>query len=774
MRTIAFALLLLSFSRALAAQEIAPSLPIVPTPVSVRMGVGQFTLGPGATVVSSPADAATAEFLRARLRDTWKAARDGTPSRVGARGTITLTSRGSETLPAEGYRLVIAPAGVTIVGRGAGLFYGVQSLLQLLPASPPTTVALPATIVEDYPRFAYRGMHLDVSRHFFAVDEVRRYIDVMAAYKLNNFHWHLTDDNGWRVEIKRYPRLTQVGAFRAQTTIGHYFDRVPQWYDATRHGGFYTQEQIRDVVRYAAARHVNVVPEIEMPGHATAALAAYPELSCESDRPYRVAETFGVWTTVFCPTEATFAFLENVLAEVVDLFPSKYIHIGGDETPKDAWKRSAFAQQLIREKQLKDEHGLQSYFVRRIETFLNSKGRSIIGWDEILEGGLAPNATVMSWRGEEGGIAAARDGHDVIMASSRNRLYFNDRPSARTEIEALRAAESLRGLYTYDPVPSVLTPDEARHVKGVTGAIWTEYVRTPPHLEYTLLPRMLALSVIAWSPPARKDYRRFAEVQLPRQLARLDAMGYEYRVPAALGPVDTIMRGSRFTVALQPSVEGARIHYTIDGYPASETDEVYTGPLSFDIPAGQQRELQTVVVTRTNRMSRVTRTIMYNASQPENNQFETARALVYRLIKGPVADLASLERGETLASDTASSFDLSRFRDRGASFGVVYDGHVLLDLDGTYTFELASEGPSRLFIDDQLVVDHPGGSGETVRSGKTTVLRGLKRIRVQYAQERAGRLQVSVEAPGREKTELRGPVFRSFVIGKGVTGIDAE
>jgi hexosaminidase len=310
-------------------------------------------------------------------------------------------------------------------------------------------------VIEDHPRFAYRGMHLDVSRHFFPVEEVKRYIDVMAAYKLNNFHWHLTDDNGWRVEIKRYPRLTQVGGFRAQTTIGHYFDRNPQWYDATRHGGFYTQNEIRDVVRYAAARHVNVVPEIEMPGHATAAIAAYPELGCEPDKPPRVAETFGVWTSVFCPTDSTFTFIENVLAEVVDLFPSKYIHVGGDETPKDAWKRSAFAQQLIRDKQLKDEHGLQSYFVRRIETYLNSKGRRIIGWDEILEGGLAPNTTVMSWRGEEGGIAAAREKHDVIMASSRNRLYFNDRPTARTDVEALRAAESLRELYAYDPVPSV-------------------------------------------------------------------------------------------------------------------------------------------------------------------------------------------------------------------------------------------------------------------------------------------------------------------------------
>ena len=772
MKTIAVAILSLALSTTLLdAQDVASTLPIVPTPVSVRLATGHFTLAPGVVVRAGPADVATAEFLRARLRDAWHTA---TPPRGSSSGTITLTSNGADALPPEGYRLVITPTGVTIAGRGAGLFYGVQSLLQLIPPDPRSTIDLPSAVIEDHPRFAYRGMHLDVSRHFFAVEEVKRYIDVMAAYKLNNFHWHLTDDNGWRVEIKRYPRLTQVGGFRAQTTIGHYFDRNPQWYDATRHGGFYTQNEIRDVVRYAAARHVNIVPEIEMPGHATAAIAAYPELGCEPDKPPRVAETFGVWTSVFCPTDSTFTFIENVLAEVVDLFPSKYIHVGGDETPKDAWKRSAFAQQLIRDKQLKDEHGLQSYFVRRIETYLNSKGRRIIGWDEILEGSLAPNATVMSWRGEEGGIAAAREKHDVIMASSRNRLYFNDRPTSRTDVEELRAAESLRELYAYDPVPSVLTPDEAKHVTGVTGAIWTEYVRTPARLEYTLLPRMLALAEIAWTPLARKDFARFVEQQLPRQLARLEAAGYDYRVPVALGPVDTIMQGARFTVALRTPVEGARIYWTIDGYPASETDELYTAPFTFDIPAGQQRELQTVVVTPNNRKSRVTRTVMYNRPQPENNPFGVARALEYRLFKGPIADLATMDRAAPLASDTSSTFDPGRMRARGASFGVVYFGHVALDLDGTYTFELASTGPSRLYIDDHLVVDNPGGPGETVKTGQVTVLRGLRPIRVLYAEDRPGSLSLSVTAPGRAKRPVEGDMLRGSIFGRGQTGIDAD
>jgi hexosaminidase len=771
MKTIAIAVLSLVLSSAAAAQDASSTLPIVPTPVSVRLGAGHFTLARSVTVRASSADAATAEFLRAHLRETW---RQGASTGAASSGTITLTSAGSDALPPEGYRLAISPTSVTIVGRGAGLFYGVQSLLQLIPANPHTPVELPVAVVEDHPRFAYRGMHLDVSRHFFSVDEVKRYIDVMAAYKLNNFHWHLTDDNGWRVEIKKYPRLTQVGGFRAQTTIGHYFDRNPQWYDATRHGGFYTQDEIRDVVRYAAARHVNIVPEIEMPGHATAAIAAYPELGCEPDRPLRVAETFGVWTSVFCPTETTFTFLQNVLSEVVELFPSTYIHVGGDETPKDAWKRSAFAQQLIRDKQLKDEHGLQSYFVQRIESFLSTKGRRIIGWDEILEGGLAPNATVMSWRGEEGGIAAAREKHDVIMASSRNHLYFNDRPTSRSDVEALRAAETLRDLYAYDPVPSVLTAEEAAHVKGVTGAIWTEYVRTPARLEYTLLPRMLALSEIAWTPLARKDYARFTERQLPRQLARLDAAGYEYRVPVAIGPVDTLMQGNRFTVNLRSPVEGARIYWTIDGYPASETDELYTAPFTFDIPEGQQRELQTVVVTPTNRKSRVTRTVMYNRPQPENNPFGVVRALEYRVFKGPIADLGTMDRSTSLGGDTASTFDLSRMRAKSQSFGVVYIGQLALDLDGTYTFELSSTGRARLYIDDKLTVDNPGGATETVRSGQFTGLRGLRRIRVLYAEDRPGTLSVSVTAPGRPKVPVQGDMLRGSVFGRGQSGIDAQ
>jgi len=325
----------------------------------------------------------------------------------------------TDTLGKEGYRLEISET-ITITAEPAGAFYALQTLSQLLRLEQ-GRFSLPTGTIIDKPRFTWRGMHLDVARHFRSVDFVKRYIDLMSQYKMNTLHWHLTEDQGWRIEIKAFPRLTEVGAWRKETMVAKNFN--PYVGDGQPHGGFYTQDQVRDVVAYAAERHITIVPEIEMPGHAVAALAAYPEFAC-TEGPFEVATTWGVFEDVFCPTEPTFAFLEQVLKEVVGLFPSTYIHIGGDEVPKKRWKESPAAQQVIRREGLKDEYELQSYFIRRIERFLNQQGRILIGWDEILEGGLAPNAVVMSWRGETGGIEAANDGHDVVMTPGFD-LYFD-------------------------------------------------------------------------------------------------------------------------------------------------------------------------------------------------------------------------------------------------------------------------------------------------------------------------------------------------------------
>jgi len=376
-------------------------------------------------------------------------------------------------------------------------------------------------------------MHLDVGRHFMPVEFVKKYIDLMAQYKFNYFHWHLTDDQGWRIEIKRYPKLTEVGSTRPQSQLGAYTTTFHG--DGVPVSGFYTQEQIREVVAYAKARYITVIPEIEMPGHSSAALAAYPELSCKPDQSYHVQMTWGIFKEVYCPTDTTFKFLEDVMSEVIDLFPgSPYIHIGGDEVLKDMWKESSEVKALMVREQLKDEHEVQSYFVRRMEKFVNSKGKRIIGWDEILEGGLAPNAVVMSWRGNKGAIQAAQAGHDVIM-SPTDYSYFDYRQGdAKTEPVGQSSFLPLEKVYSFDPIPKDLSPDEAKHILGGQGNVWTEYMKTPEQVEYMALPRMLAMAEDLWSTPENKNFADFRR-RLDAQFPRLDKQGVKYRKPEPLG-----------------------------------------------------------------------------------------------------------------------------------------------------------------------------------------------------------------------------------------------
>jgi hexosaminidase len=453
----------------------------------------------------------------------------GIPVESG-RGEAAITIGIDASLPPEGYRLEVRGDGIRIDGADdAGIFYALQTVRQLRR----TDGAVPAVRIEDAPRFPYRGLHLDVGRHFFPVDVVKRYLDHMAGLKLNTFHWHLTEDQGWRIQILRYPRLTEVGSCRAETVVEKNYD--PFVGDGTPHCGFYTQDQVRDVVAYAAERHITVIPEIEMPGHSMAALAAYPELAC-TDGPYEVSTTWGIHSDILCPKEETFTFLEGVLTEVMDLFPSRYIHIGGDEAPRIRWEESDAAQAVIRREGLADEHELQSWFIRRIETFLNANGRLIIGWDEILEGGLAPNATVMSWRGTEGGIAAARQGHDVIMAPSRH-LYFDfyQGPQGGEPMASDWSGHALpiEDVYAFDPMPAELTPDEAMHVLGAQANLWTEFIATEDHLEYMLFPRVLALAEMVWTPAERRSWDDFA-LRLPERIRALRASGVNVRVPEVM------------------------------------------------------------------------------------------------------------------------------------------------------------------------------------------------------------------------------------------------
>ncbi len=448
-----------------------------------------------------------------------------TPPRHTGGVRLTIVSTFPDT-SREAYTLVSDSDGVRITARGhAGIFYGLQTLRQLVHSDSAGGWTIPAVRIEDAPRFAYRGMHLDVARHFFSVAFVERYIDLLARYKLNTFHWHLTDDQGWRIEIARYPRLTSVGAPRAETIVDKHFD--PYEGDGVPYGGYYTQAEIRDVVAYAAARYVTIVPEIEMPGHARAALAAYPNLAC-TPGPFTVATRWGVFDDIFCPTEHTFEFLENVLTEVMDLFPGTYIHVGGDEVPKRRWRESAAAQAVIRREGLKNEQQLQSYFMRRIERFLNAHGRRLIGWDEILEGGLPPEATVMSWRGTAGGIAAARAGHDVIMTPSNSMYFDHYQGQPATEPLAIGGYTPLDSVYAFEPVPGSLTPAQARHILGAQANLWTEYIATEAHAEYMLFPRLLALAEVDWTPRGARDWESF-QARLPAQLEMLGRAGVTYR-----------------------------------------------------------------------------------------------------------------------------------------------------------------------------------------------------------------------------------------------------
>lgn len=750
--------LITSFLTIANAQDNGPNMGIIPAPVSIKKNPGTFSLSQQTSIVAdSPENKAVlflADYLHSKkMLNIQPKANSGDE----ITNSIVLTSSGTDGLPAEGYRLTITPEKIIIAGKGAGLFYGIQTLIQLIPVEGRASLILPCVQIEDYPRFGYRGMMLDVCRHFFSVEFIKKYIDLLAAYKFNTFHWHLTDDQGWRIEIKKYPRLTTIGSQRAETVIGNYHDRTPQQYDNTPYGGYYTQDQIRDVVKYAADRYITIIPEIEMPGHSEAALAAYPELSCDPSRNYKVSETWGVFYDVYCPSEKTFSFLQDVLTEVMDLFPSKYIHIGGDEVPKNVWKESAYCQKLIKTLNLKDENGLQSYFIQRMEKFVNSKGRHIIGWDEILEGGLSPNATVMSWRGEAGGIAAAQQNHDVIMTPGSGGLYLDAAQGKLSdEPVGIGGYSPLKKTYNYNPTPASLTPDQQKHILGAQANLWTEYIATEAKADYMLLPRLLAVSELTWTPLANKNYNDFANVRLPYHLAWLDKNDFDYRVPPAIGAVDTIIFGSQLNAQLKPSVIGAKVFYTIDGYTPRETDLVYSTPLSYNVPSDQYRELETIVITPSGKRSVVTHTLMWNkAPFPPVNYKGNSSGLKYELYTGTFTGTADLDKSDAVDTGIVKSFNQASIKKNSLSYGVIYNGFIRIDNNGVYNFTTQSDDGSVLLIDDIPVVNNDGKHGSLEQGGSVPLQKGFHRFTLKYYNVgTSASLHVYLTIPGKPKGEL--------------------
>lgn len=478
-----------------------PVISIVPLPASVTTSGGSYELSDEVTISATTEDEKNvAGFLVDFLQS-----KNINASVTSGASDIVLKTSGETSIEKEEYKLNVNNDGVQLEATGgAGLFYGVQTLFQLIDNN-----EIPFVQISDQPRFSYRGLHLDVGRHMFPVDFIKKYIDLMSHYKYNTFHWHLTEDQGWRIEIKKYPKLQEVAAYRDETVIGH--ARQSKEYDGQRYGGYYTQEEIKDVVDYATKRYITIIPEIEMPGHSLAALAAYPYLGCTGG-PYETGKTWGVFEDVYCAgKETTFEFIEDVLDEVVPLFPSKYIHIGGDESPKVRWEKCPDCQRRIKTEKLKDEHELQSYFIQRMEKYLNTKGKSIIGWDEILEGGLAPNATVMSWRGEEGGIAAAQQHHNVIMTPGNWCYLDHYQADPSNEPLAIGGMTTVEETYSYEPLPAQLSAEEGKFILGAQGNVWTEYIATPEYAEYMVYPRAVALAEVVWSPKNSRNYDNFVD-----------------------------------------------------------------------------------------------------------------------------------------------------------------------------------------------------------------------------------------------------------------------
>ncbi|MFZ4545260.1 MAG: beta-N-acetylhexosaminidase [Saprospiraceae bacterium] len=507
-------------------------LSIIPQPVSLIKKEGFFTLN-NTCGIELPEDAEWRKAVKTFQNKVRLAAGFDLSINVKNKKQYITIKRDLKISNAEGYVIEVTKKKVEISASDAkGVFYAMQTLLQLLPEGIESrrkvdqSWPIACCVIKDEPRYPWRGMHLDVGRHFFSVEHVKRYIDLMSIYKFNRFHWHLTEDQGWRIEIQRYPKLTDIGAYRNGTIIGKQ-KAGEEHYDGQRYGGYYTQEEVREVVQYAADRFVTVVPEIEMPGHSLAALAAYPELSCD-EGPFETATKWGTFRPVFCPKEETFQFIENVLTEVIALFPGEYIHIGGDEVIKESWEESEFCQNLMKKEKLENEMELQSYFISRIDGFLQRKNKKMIGWDEILEGGLSPNAIVMSWRGDHGGIEAAKMKHEVIM-SPESYCYFNFYQVADKAKEPLAfdGLITVRKIYGYDPTPEELLPEQTKYVIGAQANLWTEYISNIDQLEYQAYPRALALAEVVWSPQDQRVWKEF-KPRLKEQLKRLDVLGVNY------------------------------------------------------------------------------------------------------------------------------------------------------------------------------------------------------------------------------------------------------
>lgn len=709
----------------LAQADYNKGINIIPLPMELVEQQGVFKLTSATPLFAEGEEAnKVASYLATRLKSS--TGYSLTPQSQNAEGIILRIADGHQGLGSEGYTLSVSPERVEITGASAqGLFWGIQSLLQLLPSEVESRQiisnalwTIPAVEIKDEPAFGYRGMLIDVCRHFATVEEMKAHIDLLAMFKMNRLHWHLTEDQGWRIEIKKYPRLTEIGSKRTE-------------YDGTEYGPyFYTQEEIKEIVAYASERFVTIIPEIELPGHAMGAIAAYPELSCfpktQNGNEYAVRNIWGVEEDVYCPgKETTFAFIKDVIDEVAPLFPGEYFHIGGDECPKNRWKVCPDCQARIKAEGLKDEHELQSYTIRRAQAMLAEHGKKLIGWDEILEGGLAPSATVMSWRGEQGGIASANMGHDVIMTPGDGGMYIDHyQGDPKIEPLAITGYTTLEKTYSYYPIPEAIAADKKHHILGAQVNVWAEYLYTDQQRQYMSYPRALALAEAVWTPRERKNFDDFSRRLINAQ-ARLDQHGTNYHIPLPEQP-----NGScdfvAFTDSTQLELKTTRpikMVYTLDGSEPTPTSTEYTAPIS----TTQNLVVKVASVLPTGKMSRV-RTITLERQ-------ELAPAVEIASVKPGLTTKTSIGR-YLQASDFANATNWTDgFVDKVTAIipdklinnfdelqtkAVVAEGYIKIPEDGVYYF---STNYDELWVDGVKLVDNAGEVKKFSRRDKSRALK---------------------------------------------------
>lgn len=744
-------------------------LSIIPEPEDINVNSGQFGINESTKIIvdsDDPKVKNVADFFVEQFNSASGFSLKVTKAygETATENLIIFTDKNLDSsLGDEGYILQSDKDEIILTGTPNGLFYGVQTLFQLLPAevygskiAANVDWSIPAVEIKDKPRFKWRGMHLDVGRYMFPVSFIKKYIDYIAMHKLNTFHWHLTEDQGWRIEIKKYPRLTEIGAWRKGTQIAR-TDKV----DNKRYGGYYTQDEIKDIVKYAEERFVTVVPEIEMPGHSVAALASYPELSCTGG-PFEVRTLWGISDDIYCAgNDSVFTFLENVLTEVMDLFPSKYIHIGGDEAPKDRWEKCPKCQARIKKEGLKDEHELQSYFITRIEKFLNSKGRQIIGWDEILEGGLAPNAAVMSWRGIEGGINAAKQKHNVVMTPTDYCYFDYYQGQPETEPLAIGGFLPLEKVYSYEPIPEELNSDEQKYVMGVQANQWTEYIDTPELAEYMTLPRLCALAEVAWSPKAKRNLDNFLD-RMEKHYVRLDELGVNYRWPSLEGLSYNRVFIDDATVNIISRKKDTEIRYTTDGSEPSQNSLLYTKPIKItESTVFKVKEFapdgKSSPVYESHYVKEKPRDPAAVNTQNKGLNFE------YYEISEPIKSVLELQKLTPIQKGKVAEF-IFPYDDEKLSekFGFIYRGYIKVPSTDVYSFSLLSNDGSRLSVDDKLVVDNDGLHGAYEKSGEIALQKGLHKIELLYFQAGGGKeLKVYIQKGGNNKTEIAENILRN-------------